>query len=548
MLSKRSATGLLSVCLMISSVGAPSLVVANVGTDSVQQQIERQAVREEAFPFPKELESNVAFWRQVYSSWDLDQVALHDMRHMHLVYDVLTIPGDVKEGLTTEQRQWVRQRKDEFAARLARITRMNSTPDLLSNDDRQLRDHIIKVAGNGAIYEAEENLRSQRGLKTRFHKGLEASGRYDRVFRQIFRDAGLPEDLAYLPHVESSFQNHARSSVGASGMWQFMRATGREYMNINKAVDERLDPVVSAHAAARYLANAHAVLDDWALALTSYNHGVGGMMRARERFGHDFGRVVREYDGKTFGFASRNFYAQFLAARQIAKDDERFFPEGVRYERPLDLDFVVLNRSQNVVELANRFNLSHQELADLNPAWNRAAIKNQAPLPRGSRVWLPNGALAGNPQRSEPIALREDEAAALSRVVEKKTVAKVRDAGLYYVVKKNDSLSTIANRHKMSVAQLRELNGFEKDKVLLRIGQKLRIKRAEKEEVQVANNKERNENKTIEDAVYHVVRAGDSPYLIASNYGVSLKTLMKTNQLTKRSILRPGQRLMIPTM
>jgi membrane-bound lytic murein transglycosylase D len=228
-------------------------------------------------------------------------------------------------------------------------------------------------------------------MRERFKRGLEISGRYDAVFRGVFREAGLPEDLAYLPHVESSFQNHAASSVGAVGMWQFMPGTARQFMIMTAAVDERRDPVASAQGAARYLSSAHDRLGAWPLALTSYNHGVGGMLRAQRTFGNDFVSIVRNYDGPAFGFASRNFYAEFLAAREIARNPQRFFPEGVSYQPPLNLDRVRLRQAVAAPTLANYYEVNLWELNSLNMAWNSAAQNGRLALPTGTMVWLPPG-------------------------------------------------------------------------------------------------------------------------------------------------------------
>ena len=181
---------------------------------------------------------------------------------------------------------------------------------------------------------AAERVRAQRGTRERFKHGLEISRRYDRQFRKIFRDAGLPEDLAYLPHVESSFQPTAKSSAGAVGMWQFTTAAAKTFMPAGHShshrVDHRLDPFASAIGAARYLSFAYSKLGDWPSAITSYNHGIGGMKRAQDQVGRDFVRIVETYASPAFGFASRNYYAQFLAALEIANNPVAYFPEGVQ--------------------------------------------------------------------------------------------------------------------------------------------------------------------------------------------------------------------------
>jgi membrane-bound lytic murein transglycosylase D len=108
---------------------------------------------------------------------------------------------------------------------------------------------------------------------------------------------------------------------------------------------------------------------------------------------------VRNYSGKGFGFASRNFYTEFLAAREIARDPQRFFPEGVRYDPPLNLDRVRLRQTVDTMTLANYYDVSPAELIGLNRAWNPAAQNGRIALPAGTLVWLPAGTVARLAQR-----------------------------------------------------------------------------------------------------------------------------------------------------
>jgi len=101
----------------------------------------------------------------------------------------------------------------------------------------------------------------------------------------------------------------------------------KRFMPVVKIVDRRLDPLASAAAAARYLSYAYSILGDWPAAITSFNHGIGGMKRAQNQAGRDFAHIVQSYSGPAFGFASRNYYAQFLAAREIATNPMQYFSE-----------------------------------------------------------------------------------------------------------------------------------------------------------------------------------------------------------------------------
>lgn len=335
------------ILLLLNACGSNSSVVKHdkataYRTDTQKQPFQPRQTYQPAsysgvFPKPAALEPAVEFWRKTYVVWQRSEVAFHDDRHLDLVYEVMTLPGYVAEGLTSEQKQVMNERRDFWKSRLASLEQKLRFNVALNADDRQL---IAKLESNGRSLNsilpgASDRVRSQRGTRERFKRGLEISGRYNLQFRQIFRDAGLPEELAYLPHVESSFQPAARSSAGAVGMWQFTKAAAQTFMPGSDGVDRRMDPFASANGAARYLSYAYSKLGNWPAALTSYNHGIGGMKRAQNSVGTDFVRIVEEYDGPSFGFASRNYYAQFLAAREIAANPEPYFPEGILYESPL---------------------------------------------------------------------------------------------------------------------------------------------------------------------------------------------------------------------
>lgn len=285
---------------------------------------------------PGALEPAVEFWRKTYAIWHRSEVAFHDDRHLDVVYEVMPLPGYVGEGLTAEQDAMIKDRLSFWKAQLAGLESRLRYKVPLTPADRQL---IARIEASGkplnvVLNGASDRVRKQRGTRERFKRGLEISGRYDLQFRKIFREAGLPEDLAYLPHVESSFQPAAKSSAGAVGMWQFTKAAAKTFMPGGDSVDQRLDPIASAYGAARYLSYAYGKLGDWPAAITSYNHGIGGMKRAQNQAGPDFANIVEKYDGPAFGFASRNYYAQFIAAREIASNPRQYFPEGVQFEGP----------------------------------------------------------------------------------------------------------------------------------------------------------------------------------------------------------------------
>ncbi len=279
------------------------------------------------FPKSPELEPQVAFWRKVYTKWGQSEVVIHDNRYLDLIYQVVRLPEPVSDGYyTPEQKAFIDRRLEYWRERLKELELKIAIHQTLSPWEEKLFRYIAKRSGEDALFGAANRVRSQRGLRERFRKGLELSQRYEPLFRGIFRQYGLPEELAYLPHIESSFQLAAKSYAGAVGMWQFTPAAAKTFIG-DASVEARLDPVRSAHGAARYLKAAYERLGSWPLAITSYNHGISGMKRAKEQHGDDFAKIVREYDHPLFGFASRNYYAEFLAACEVASQAERFFPE-----------------------------------------------------------------------------------------------------------------------------------------------------------------------------------------------------------------------------
>ncbi|QWF72461.1 lytic transglycosylase domain-containing protein [Methylomonas paludis] len=289
------------------------------------------------FPKPMALEPAVDFWRKTYAIWPRSQVAVHDDRYLDIVYEVVTVPGNVGEGLTIEQKEFVSQRREYWKSQLAGLeAKLRYGAELNAHDRHVINKYESTGKPLSFINGASDRVRTQRGTRERFKRGLEISGRYDRQFRKIFREAGLPEDFAYLPHVESSFQVAAKSSAGAVGLWQFTKSAAKTFIPGHDSVDRRMDPIVSANGAARYLSHAYGKLGNWPTAVTSYNHGIGGMKRAQNQIGPDFTRIVEQYDGPAFGFASRNYYAQFLAAREIASNPQQYYSEGILYETPGD--------------------------------------------------------------------------------------------------------------------------------------------------------------------------------------------------------------------
>jgi membrane-bound lytic murein transglycosylase D len=277
-----------------------------------------------ATPFPGDgLEARVLFWKNVFTQYGADDVIIHDRFHVNLIYAVAS--DETVDG-----------RVGAVKAALTEIRGKVGAPEELSDAASPIYQAIVDqglTPSPPLLDELLDRVHTQRGVRERFRSGIIRSGRYVESFRKIMDDNGIPAEIALLPLVESSYEN-ARSSAAAVGVWQFTRATGRDYLRVSRQVDERLDPMKSARAAARLLRENYDKLGSWPLALTAYNHGRGGMLRAKEEHGADLTTIISGYRGPVFGYASMNFYAEFLAAVDVYENHQQYFG-ALSLDRPL---------------------------------------------------------------------------------------------------------------------------------------------------------------------------------------------------------------------
>jgi membrane-bound lytic murein transglycosylase D len=205
---------------------------------------------------------------------------------------------------------------------------------------------------------------------------------------RIFAEEGVPTELTRLAFVESMFNPKAISKVGASGIWQFMPDTARQFMTVSRYIDERNSPLKASRAAARLLALNYRILGSWPLAVTAYNHGAGSLQRAIRKLGsNDFERILRDYDDRNFGFASKNFYAEFLSAKAIYQ--QKFRPSEPHSPNPLAITSLKLRRPVSLRQLTAA--ISREELLSHNPCILPAGINafQSRPLPIGYELFVP---------------------------------------------------------------------------------------------------------------------------------------------------------------
>jgi membrane-bound lytic murein transglycosylase D len=197
----------------------------------------------------------------------------------------------------------------------------------------------------------------------------------------------MPE-LARLAFIESSFNLQARSKVGASGVYQVMPETGRDYLIVTPEIDERNDPIKASRAAAKLLALNYKILGEWPLAITAYNHGVGGISRAmREKGTKDIVKLINEYRGRNFGFASKNFYSGFLGLLVSLKNSAKVFPEVVSAQ-PLKFTTARVG-GLTVAAVKQKYKLSTGTIVAYNPDISWRFVRSGQTFPKRNVLKIP---------------------------------------------------------------------------------------------------------------------------------------------------------------
>lgn len=364
---------------------------------------------------------------------------------------------------------------------------------------------------NGAVGKMIERYQSP-GRREIVEIWLNRSTRYLPMILEIFSERGLPEDLAYTAMVESGFNPLATSRAGARGLWQFMEGTARRYdLAVNRWVDERLDPVKSTVAAARYLADLFDLFGSWYLAQAAYNAGEFKVQYAlrRTRAG-DFWDLSRS---RFLREETRRFVPSVIAAALIAKDPAAygFNPD---YQEPEAIEEVVLTEPTPLHLVANFAGITVGRLRELNPELRGGVTPLGVPA---YRLRLPEG--LGEPFL-ENLARRPSDARGSWRV---------------HKVQRGQNLAQIAKLYGASPEAIAEANLLRGP---LKPGRELAVPPG-------PAHSEKGLPRTPEEDGIYVVRQGDTLTRIARAHGVTLVDLIRWNGLRNGQLLHPGQRLRV---
>ncbi|MCP5356599.1 MAG: LysM peptidoglycan-binding domain-containing protein [Pseudomonadales bacterium] len=482
-------------------------------------------------PRPAALEPAIKFWTRVYTEVDTESGFLHDANNLAIVYQRV----DYDRPEIERQRTRIQD---------ALKTLGGGKRSGLTNFEQQILDLWPAGVSNETLRTASNNVRFQLGQSDRFVEGLIRSGAYRSHIESVIRAKHLPIELAALPHVESSFHPGAYSSVAAAGMWQFMRATGQRFMRIDHIVDERMDPYTATYAAMSLLEYNYRILGTWPLALTAYNHGTGGMSRAVRETGSDrIEDIIANYKGPSFGFASRNFYPQFLAVLDVERQAQTLFGVLQLDPSPQYVEFE-LDSFVEAQTLADALGVTLEHLQFDNPALRPIVWEGGKRIPKGFVVKV---------QKEQLHAPIETLLAGIPNGER----YNIQTPDIAYVVQKGDSLSAIARRFKTSVAQLTSLNQI-RDAGRISIGQRLllpqdtaaatgqtsaQIAAAARSESAPAPSAQSTASRKSDS---YTVRRGDTLSRIANRFGLSERSLLQANNIDHPDLIYPGQTLALP--
>ena len=314
---------------------------------------------------------------------------------------------------------------------------------------------------------------------------LGASNFYMPIFEKALETYGLPLELKYLPVIESALNPTAVSRVGATGLWQFMLATGKRYgLEVNTLVDERRDPIKASYAAANYLSDLYKVFGDWNLVIAAYNCGPDQINKAihRSKGSKDYWQIYPYLPKET-----RGYVPAFIAANYIMTYycEHNICPMTTRL--PAKTDTVMVSRNVHLEQIAAVCNIDIEQLRTLNPAYRRdivpgATKMSAVRLPHtevGKFIDLEDSIYAYNAEvlfsKRATVEVNDDVPTYTRKSSTKRSRKKAsRSRGRSVTVKSGQTLSEIAKRNGTTVAKLRRLNGIKGSNI--RAGKKLRVR------------------------------------------------------------------------
>ena len=414
---------------------------------------------------------------------------------------------------TSDQPKLIQQKEDLRFMISKRILEIYASRNIVINGNY----NAIPISINPHV-QAEIDLFT-KGRERRFFVGAyKRSGRYRDKIVNALREAGLPEELSWLPLIESGFKVNALSRSRALGMWQFIPSTGYKFgLSRDKFIDERMDPEKSTRAAIEYLKELHQIFGDWSTVLAAYNCGEGRVLRLirgqninyLDNFWDLYQRLPRE---------TARYVPRFLATLHILNNPVTYGLDKVTVDPPLEYETVVINKQVHLKNVAKSIGVDHKSLEELNPE-----LRYRISPGDNYHLNIPPGSIDTLLARIDDIPVSHPP----------------QRAYVYHRVRNGESLSVIARKYRTSVQKIMRANNMTRSNYIV-AGKRLKIpQRGYMASPPKTVSKPQNGQ-----AVTHLVQKGDSLYIIAKKYGTTTKKLQDLNQLASTTLYR-GQVLTI---
>ena len=378
---------------------------------------------------------------------------------------------------------------------------------------------------------------------------LGLSSYYLPMFEEVFDYYGLPKELKAMAIIESALNPTATSRVRARGMWQFMYRTALQYnLKINSYVDERLDPLASTHAAAKYLRDSYTIYGDWFLAISSYNCGVGNVNKAIRRAGsRDFWKIYPYLPRET-----RGYVPSFIAALYMLEYYKEHNLQPAQFNLPAHVDTLKVNKNLHFEQISAVIGIPVDDLKNYNPQY----VQNIIPGTSGECILqLPYNYTIPFIEKEKEIYAYKDSIYfnPITKNSIKEGTSSTGGGQIIHKVKKGETLGHIAMKYRVSVKNLMKWNGLT-SKSVLRIGQRLTIYSGSGPVVKSGSSAassgsaSKSAASTTKSGGYewYTIKSGDTLLGIAYKFsGVSLNDILQLNGLTKNSKIYPGRKIKI---
>ena len=410
---------------------------------------------------------------------------------------------------------------------MERLNRINSFIPLSYNSI--VRNHII--------YYTEK-------MPSKASQILGLSAYYLPQFEEIFDYYGLPKELKAMAIIESALNPVAVSRARAKGMWQFMYRTALQYnLKINSYIDERLDPVASAHAAAKYLRDSYTIFGDWFLAISSYNCGVGNVNKAIRRAGsRDFWKIYPYLPRET-----RGYVPSFIAALYMLEYYKEHNMQPAQMNMPPHIDTFKVHKNLHFEQISAVVGVPMDDLKSYNPQY----IENIIPGNSGDQILrLPYNYTNTFIEKEKEVYTYKDSIYfnPITKESIKKNASLASGGNITHIVKRGETLGHIAMKYRVSVNNLMRWNNLT-SKSVLRIGQRIKINGGTPVASSGSGSKSSGGSAaTTKSGGYqwYTIKKGDTLLGIAYKFsGVSLNDILKLNGLTKNSKIYPGRKIKI---